>query len=42
MFVESGVSFDAEVDVDPYDLLPKWLISRRSVRGRAQLCRVLP
>ena len=33
---------DAEVDVDPYDFLPKWLISRRSVRGRAQLCRVLP
>ncbi|HEX6999162.1 MAG TPA: cysteine synthase A [Gammaproteobacteria bacterium] len=30
LLARSGVSFDANVDVDPYSLLPKWLQPRKS------------
>ena len=29
LLAKSGVAFDAEADVDPYALLPKWLEPRK-------------
>jgi cysteine synthase A len=30
LFGEHGISFDASVDIDPYDLMPKWLQPRKT------------